>query len=247
MTNIYIDGSYLERNSEWHVADSPWKAAQIQRMINANGVRFNTCCEVGCGAGEVLKNLKGMSSAGQRFHGFEISPHAYDRCRGLTTENLEFHFGDLLSTTEQFDLVLAIDVFEHVDDYLGFLAKLRDHGRAFIFHIPLDLSVQSVFRSRPILTARQTVGHLHYFTKETALASLEYAGYRILDHFYTASDLELPHRGWKANAMKLPRSVLFRMNQDLSVRLLGGYSLLVYASNGTESADGLGLTHQAGE
>lgn len=245
MANIYIDGSYLQKNSEWHVADSPWKAAQIRRMIDENSLRFDTCCEVGCGAGEVLKNLKEMSSIGPRFYGFEISPQAYDRCQRLRSENLEFQLGDLLTSTEKFDLVLAIDVFEHVDDYLGFLAKLREHGRAFIFHIPLDISVQSVFRSRPILTARRNVGHLHYFTKETALASLEYAGYRILDRFYTASDVELSHRGWKANLMKLPRAVLFRMNQDLSVRLLGGYSLLVLAVSGTESTDRSAQVHHS--
>ena len=98
-----------------------------------------------------------------------------------------------------------------------------------IFHIPLDLSVQTVLRSSPIIKARQSVGHIHYFTKETALETLKDTGYEIVDYFYTGGSLELPNRGWKANVLRFPRKLAFSVNKDLAVRLLGGYSLLVLA------------------
>jgi hypothetical protein len=54
-------------------------------------------------------------------------------------------------------------------------------------------------------------------------------GYEVIDWFYTRGSLELPNRGWKANLLSLPRKLLFFIHQDLAVRVLGGFSLLVLA------------------
>jgi len=97
-----------------------------------------------------------------------------------------------------------------------------------IFHIPLDLSVQWLWRCTPIMREREHAGHLHYFTRETALATLEYAGYEVLSWSYTPGAIANP-RSLKAKLASRPRRLLFTLNQDLVVRVLGGYSLLVLA------------------
>jgi hypothetical protein len=76
---------------------------------------------------------------------------------------------------------------------------------------------------------RTKLGHIHYFTKETALAALKDAEYRIVDCFYTNISLEFSKYGWKNRLMNLPRKLLFAIHQDLAVRILGGFSLLVLA------------------
>jgi hypothetical protein len=226
---IYADGTYLENNRGWHVQDSPWKATQIQMLLERNALRPATLCEVGCGAGEILSRLSEAFPA-CRFHGYEVSAQAFALCRQRSSERLSFKLADLLEDdVPPFDVLMAIDVFEHVEDYLGFLRRLKSKGRYKVFHIPLDLSVQSVLRAAPLGKVRRSVGHLHYFTKETALATLEHAGYEIVDHFYTATAIDLPNRGWKANLMKLPRRMLYRLNPDWAARLFGGYSLMVLA------------------
>lgn len=53
----------------------------------------------------------------------------------------------LQETDVSWDLVLVLDVFEHVDDYLGFLRGLSRIARNIIFHIPLDISVMRVLAS----------------------------------------------------------------------------------------------------
>lgn len=228
---IYVDGAYLAKNPTWHAEDSPWKARQISRILDKNQIKPSSVCEVGCGAGEILHCLAEAADSPCDFIGYEISPAAFEMCRRNAGKNLQFHLKDLLSDKDaNFDVVMAIDVFEHVEDYIGFLRKLRVKGRYKIFHIPLDLSVQTVLRGSPLLKRRQEIGHLHYFTKETALASLRDAGYEIVDSFYTKSTLELPGRGWRATVMMLPRNLLFSLHQDLAVRILGGYSLLVLAT-----------------
>ncbi len=55
---IYTSGEYLEKNPNWHVEESPWKAKQVTRMTTRNHVVPKTICEVGCGAGEVLRQLQ---------------------------------------------------------------------------------------------------------------------------------------------------------------------------------------------
>ena len=230
MTPMYEDGTYFDSNPSWHEEDSPWKARMITKMLDKNHLKPRTVAEIGCGAGEILNQLQAALPEETRFWGYEISPQAYELCQRKANERLIFRKEDMLEDHQaNFDLLLVIDVFEHVDDYLGFLKKLKSKSEYKIFHIPLDLSVQSVFRASPILYARKTVGHLHYFTKETAIESLKDAGYEILDHFHTAGSLELPNRGWKAGILKLPRQVAFSLSPDLAARILGGFSLLVLA------------------
>lgn len=226
--NIYEDGTYLANNPTWGEQDSPWKAGNIERLLKKNDIHPSTVCEVGCGAGAILSCLASRYDK-TLFSGYEISPHALEMCKRRTSHNLRYFHKDLLDDSETgFDVVMAIDVFEHVEDYFGFLRGLREKGTYKVFHIPLDLSVQWVLRSSPITKTRLSVGHLHHFTKETALATLEETGYEVLDYFYTNAS-ELPNRGWKADLLKIPRNLLFSLNQDLTVRVLGGFSLMVLA------------------
>ncbi len=226
----YRDGTYLADNPTWHEEDSAWKATQIQRLLQANAVDPATVCEIGCGAGEVLTRLASFYDSDVVFSGYEISPQAFEICRHKEASNVRFYHGDALTLRDaSFDVVMAIDVVEHVEGHLEFLRQIRTRGTYKVFHIPLDLSVQTVLRVSPLLRYRATVGHIHYFVKETALAALADTGYEIINYFYTAGALDLPHGSRKARALRLPRRMLFSLNQDLTVRLLGGFSLLVLA------------------
>jgi hypothetical protein len=127
----------------------------------------------------------------------------------------------------RFDLVLLVDVFEHVEDCFGFLRELRGRGRREILHIPLDLCAQHVLRGRPLMNKRRKVGHLHYFTKDTALATLEETGREVVAWSYTAHGIELPAGSRRARVMRVARRLLDRVSRDWAARALGGYSLLV--------------------
>lgn len=60
-----------------------------------------------------------------------------------------------------------------------------------ILHIPLDLSVQTVLRKNGLVKRRDLYAHLHYFTKDIALRTLDELGYDVLDYFYTPRSNEL--------------------------------------------------------
>ena len=233
MSDIYSTGKYLENNPGWHAGDSPWKAAQILKMMRKHDLQPATICEVGCGAGEILSRLH-EELRGALFHGYEVSPQAYEFCLTRQKEGLQFTRGDLLETQEKFDLLLCIDVFEHIPNYFSFLEQLRGHAGLFIFHIPLDLSLLSILRPARLEQVRYGVGHLHTFTYETALAVLKDTGYEVMDSFFTAGGMELEKNQRRVRTVlaNLPRRVIGIFSQRAAARLLGGYSLLVLAKRG---------------
>lgn len=229
-SSLYTDGRYESLNPTWHVRDSPWKAGNILRMLSTNGVTPSTICEVGCGAGAILQRLQKTMPGPATFTGYEISPYAYELSKARESERLRFKMGDILDEADaHYDLILMIDLIEHVEDLYGFLRKIREHGEMFVFHIPLDLSVQGLVRAKPLLEARESVGHIHYFYKDTALAVLQESGYDIIDWFYTPGALELTISSLRQRVANGPRKVLYRLHKDLAVRILGGYSLMVLA------------------
>ena len=228
-SSIYTDGTYLRKNPECHSGDSAWKARHIATMLERHGIVPQTVCEIGCGAGEILRSLSTQLEPSTRFFGYEISQDAYSICSKNEGGRFTFRLANLLDEDVHFDVAMAIDVFEHVEDYFGFLRKLRTKAQYKIFHIPLELSAQEVLRGRPLINARKSVGHIHHFSKDTAIATLEDCGYRVRDHFYTSGRTELGGLGWKSQLLRIPRHALYSWSPDAAARVLGGYSLLVLA------------------
>jgi len=227
--NVYTDGEYLEKNPNWFVEESPFKVRQILRMMEKNRLQPKRICEVGCGAGEVLKLLQEKMDVACRFWGYDISPQALEMCKSRANERLQFKLADISQEEGTFfDVMLVLDVIEHLEDYFGFLNRIRSKSDLKMFHIPLDLSVQAVLRRRGLLKRRELFGHIQYFTKETALQTLRDVGYEILDYFYTPRSIELGDELLK-RIVRLPRKMCFGIHKDLTVRILGGYSLLVLA------------------
>jgi 2-polyprenyl-3-methyl-5-hydroxy-6-metoxy-1,4-benzoquinol methylase len=220
------NSDYLKKNPTWHMEDSPWKARQVLKMLSRNPIECQTIVEVGCGAGEILNQLHAALPKSVVFTGYDISPDCINLAKKKEKDRLQFRYEDFLETDEHVDLLLMIDVFEHVSDYLGFLKLCKNKARHTIFHIPLDLSAQAILRNK-LISKRMTVGHLHYFTKETALASLMDAGYEIIDFFYTAGSVDFPPKTLQSQLAFLPRKIMFKINEDLAVKLFGGYSLMV--------------------
>ncbi len=225
---LYTSGSYLEKNPSWHVEESPWKAVQVLRMLARNQLHPRTICEVGCGVGEVLNQLQGQMEETCQFWGYDISPQAIALAQSRANERLHFKQADQgKERSVSFDLILMLDVVEHVENPFDFLRALTPVGDYFIMHIPLDLSVQSVLRRNGLLYVREAYGHLHYYTKDLALQMLKETGYEVLDHFYTARSLDQPTHVLKRKLLRQPRKLLYRLNPDMAARVLGGWSLLV--------------------
>jgi SAM-dependent methyltransferase len=226
----YESGDYLANNPTWDEEDSEWKANQVLKVFDRNHLVPKSIVEVGCGAGGVLALLHNALPEIQ-YSGFDIAPDASQFWKKHASKKIEFLVGDFLqSQTTHFDVLLLLDVIEHVANPFEFLSSLRGRADYYVFHIPLDLSAISVARETPLLLVRQKVGHIHYFTKGLALSLLEECGYQLIDWSYTGASLTAPQSTWKGLLARLPRRLIFGINRDLGVRLLGGDTLMVLAN-----------------
>ena len=200
---------------------------QVMRMLQKHCLQPSRLVEVGCGAGGILECLHRQLVPQPDCVGYEISPQAFSMAHQREARGLHYRYGDPVTEVDPYDVLLAMDVFEHVEDYLGFIRGLQPLARWKLFHIPLDLSVLSVAKPIYLTMARQQVGHLHYFTRETALASLEQAGLKVKDWFFTSVELDQGVHGRKR--LQALRKLLFAINADLAALWLGGFSPLVLA------------------
>ncbi len=231
VATIYSDGTYAEQNQALGDDNAAWKAGNIMAMLRLRNLQPKSILEVGCGGGGILVELQKQLGADVTFMGYEPMPEAFEKASGRSNERLHFKKTTVGDAPEAvFDLVLCLDVFEHVEDYFKFLRELRRHGKQFIFHIPLDMNTQMVARETPIKRVRQEVGHIHYFSKYTALATLEYCGYKI-DHWFFTKSWTSAYRSLFARLATIPRRFFFSFAPEWTARLLGGLPLLVLAES----------------
>jgi SAM-dependent methyltransferase len=223
--NRYTNGNYLINNSTWHAEDSLWKSKQILQLLKYNNMIPSTICEVGCGAGQILLELS-KELEDTKFFGFEISPQAYALCKVNLSANIKYYCDDFFTYNQHYECILCIDVFEHIEDYFNFLRKLKNSASNHIFHIPLDISILGILKNS-ILQKRQELGHLHYFNTATALETLKDCGFEILDYKYTTPFFDFKSKTFKSYLLNIIRKILYKINPNLMVNLLGGCSLIV--------------------
>jgi SAM-dependent methyltransferase len=225
----YLSDDYLKHNPTWDQEDSPWKARLVAEILGRNRISPTSICDVGCGAGLVLSELRRLNSQVDLF-GFDIAPALPEFWRQHEGQSIHFQLGDFAEVNrKRYSVVLLLDVIEHVVDPFTFLSRLRPAADYFVFIIPLDLSAFTVVRERPLLRQRREVGHIHSFTKNLALSLLAESGYSVIDARYTGAAFHAPRRTWKTRVAGLPRRLVRIPSADLGVRLLGGETLLVLA------------------
>ncbi len=145
--------------------------------------------EIGSATGYMTRVL--AESQGCRVTGFELSPVMAEEARPYLHElivgDLE-NQEDLARIDGQFDVVLLADVLEHLAEPLQPLRNLRENlrpGGRLIASIP-NVAHWSVRRA--LLAGRWDLAdrgimdrtHLRWYTRQTAMALLKSAGYRVV-------------------------------------------------------------------
>lgn len=229
--DIYVNGEYFSNNPDWDIADADWKTDVIADLLKRNKVNPKQVIEVGCGAGENLVELLKKDNRIEKLTGYDISPQAIGLAVKKATDKISFFNEDIAAKENvHADLMLVIDVVEHVDDYYGFLRKLKAKSDCFVFHIPLDISCRTVMKPHVLLQQRQSVGHIHYYTKEMVEWALRDTGYEIIDWVYTKPVVDVqPADSVKRFIKKILRNISFAINKNWSAKKWGGYSMMILA------------------
>jgi SAM-dependent methyltransferase len=225
----YLNGDYAQKNPDWDSADASWKADKLHQLLAAHDCLPSSIVEIGCGSGAILAALRRYYPQ-VSLAGFDIAPEASRFWSDSSVRGIRFELADYLSLDEPVpDLILVLDVLEHLGNPWEFLARLRHRSKLVAIHFPLDLSAVSVLRESPLLQVRDKVGHLHYFTRGLALSLLEESGFEIVEARYTGAALDAPQRSFKTRVAGWARRLAYAVDRDFGARLLGGETLMVLA------------------
>lgn len=231
MKNIYNNNTYLNNNPTWHEEDAPFKVSKIITLLERNPITFQTVSEIGCGSGEILVQLEPKLHNVTNFFGYDISKDAINIAKKKETDKIKFEVKNIASKNENcfYDLLLVIDVIEHIDNYFEFLDEIVSKGKYTIFHIPLDMCVWSLFREKMLIESKKRVGHIHNFTEEFIKDILSDYGFETVDQIYTPPTFE--RLSFKQRVVNIVRKVIFKIDKKFCTKTLGGYSILLLTKN----------------
>jgi SAM-dependent methyltransferase len=232
MQDIYNDSTYLKSNPEWHEEDALFKSEKILKLLEKIPGAFQTIAEAGCGSGQILVELSKKLPDIIKFYGFDISNDAIAIAKKKETARIKIEQKDFAGDEAEnyfFDVLLVIDVIEHVENYFKFLDGIAKKGKYTIFHIPLDMSLWSLFREKMLIESKERVGHIHHFTEDFIKSILADHGFKIIDQIYTEPSFEV--KSFKQGGINNIRKLLFAINKKFASKTLGGYSILLLTEN----------------
>jgi hypothetical protein len=180
--DIYNDGTYLQNNPDAHVSDSFFKFTQLLPLLEKipTPKKSFSILDIGGGAG-VLGHLVSLY-----FHhrGLNVRTTAADiSIDMLKLQKINNPFiteivaGDTVAAVAgdaQFDLTLAIDVFEHMPDYHPALQAIQKGSTWLVCNMPIERNLFDILRNiymqnRYYAEQTRSIGHLHFFSYQRHL------------------------------------------------------------------------------
>lgn len=230
---LYLKGNFFNKSTG--SLDAEFKVEQIRQILElhkdiipSKNLRI---ADVGCGSGKTTYLLKPMLEKVTRMpstvDGYDIHPYM---SQISDIEGVRFVSGDFCHIADGvYDLVVLLDVFEHVSDPVSFIRQLSLMTNLIVFHIPLDDSIFSWIRG----LQRQNLvypGHLIVLDAASAINLLTMAGLRVIDFEFSPSFLSPSGKMTHLQKLMVPfRALMFRINPYLAQKIFAGISLTVLA------------------
>lgn len=178
----------------WRSLTALHKADNVEKLCGS--LPHDTILEVGAGDGAVLEVLR-THGFGQDWQALEISESAVSLLNAKGFPSQVFDGGNLPQADKSFDLVILSHVVEHLEHPRMLLHEAGRVGR----HVCVEVPVEDTFRLKDEHVFR-SVGHLNYFTPQTARMLLLSVGYDLI-----GTRLDNPSRehisfnraGWKGS------------------------------------------------
>lgn len=164
---------YAVENSHWWFVS---RRRLMVELIKSFNMKNPEILDVGCGTGGNLKALDGVGST----CGTDISPRALEFCRMNGFGNvMESGIEEIPLKDGIFDIIVCLDVLEHLDNPLTGLGELRrvlkDDGR-IIVTVP---AFTSLWGQHDI-----ALGHLRRYRRRTLTRILEESDFQVLKMSY---------------------------------------------------------------
>lgn len=244
--DFYTSGDYWKKNPTLHEEAAEWKFGTIRPLLDrfaaAAGRREASILDVGGGTGLILKlaeaHLRGKGIAVRKTL-LDLSPQSLELQRRNHPDAVAVVAGSIAATPfgeRQFDLVMMIDVLEHVPQPERALAEVKRISRYALLKVPLEdnltlkllnLATLGSFRRRVTLG---TLGHVNCYSARTLTAQCERAGARLLEFRYTNAHDYLLHTPEQCRSLAHRivfgcGAALFRWSPALAARVFNDFAV----------------------
>jgi len=175
MGDIYNDNTYISNNPNLHREDSDFKFDQIARLFEVYPLPETKVkiLDVGGGAGDLgYKVAEYFVSQGLsvEFVALDLSSEMLSvqaKCNPHIDRTLNCSIQDC--PEDGFDIVLMIDVIEHVPEKDAVARRLNEISKFIVYNIPIEINAVDLIRNVKMggrLYAEQTrsIGHVHFFS-----------------------------------------------------------------------------------
>ncbi|PIP61135.1 hypothetical protein COW99_05950 [Candidatus Roizmanbacteria bacterium CG22_combo_CG10-13_8_21_14_all_38_20] len=219
---------YIRKNPGLHIEDSEFKAAEILHILPSN-ITVNSLLDVACGAGKISLIL-GSKLSIEKIVGIDISKTIIEKARELDTKHeVTWKVTDIFSYRPKsiFDLIICIDIVEHIKNDYKFLQKLGDLGNRVVVKAPIEDSLFYKFLKKAKIFdgwkfTENKFGHLHHYGEGSLDKLISRAGWKIV-RSSTAYVPKRPKLKWKIiGTITYPLRVF---DNKHILRLFGGYKM----------------------
>lgn len=249
--DMYKSGEYALHNPTWHKEDAKWKADKIGKLIGDDFLNQFTSgldvIDIGCGTGDILK----LVTTDLKIKNIDVNPIGYDLSSDIINQ-AKSNFPQANFLPKSFNrnnykkqsgatLVFLIDILEHIQDPAQLLEEVRQSCDYAVCHIPLENNFEVNIRGKK-KHFTNTVGHINFYDKNSALRLFEDCGFNVKKLIYTCSDVSAEYKlsSLPRRLIAQPlRKVFFRYFPQFTASVLGNCSLMVLLEPEGKIKDGI--------
>ena len=232
MTDIYNDNSYLEKNPSLHTEDSKFKFQNIKRFLSSIEVKNNRIkiLDIGGGAGIIGKLVLEYFQES----GIVVSFHSLD----LSTQMLKIQLKNnpqikkIINCSinecpkSNYDLVLMIDVIEHIEEKEDSAKILNKLGKNIIYNIPIEINFFDILKYlksffRYYKRQKKRWGHIHFFSFTSSQSFLK-RHYKIIDSYFQPYCFHYRYSD-NESYLKLRRDFLWKIELKISCWIFNNF------------------------
>lgn len=198
--NIYTTNEYIRKNPTIHEEDSVWKVEKIIPLVDIFlrdiAKKEIKILDVGGGAGLILKEIsahirkKGIK---EKKYSLDLSPGMLKIQKKNNPDIIKLLNEDIKKTSlknKEIDLVLMIDVLEHIPNPEKALKELRRISKFVIFKVPLGdnlwhNTINTITRGKLRKEAGDKLGHVNFYNYNLLKKQIEKVNGRVIYSTFT--------------------------------------------------------------
>lgn len=253
-TDPYVDDKYWAKNQNFFEIDTLFKVNKIIPFIEIALKEINkdeiNILDVGGGSGLILMHIARYIESSHQIRvnkfALDLSPKALKIQKNNNPDLLKTLKEDISQCSlknGEIDIVLMIDVLEHVPDTRKTLSELQRISSFTIFKVPIENTISfkviNLFSGNKYKKKINDMGHIHIFSEKKLLIEIKKSYGTIIDYYYTNIFYELYKRGKDSSGNKISffkkiiyyfSSIIFKISPKISSAILTDY-IMVIAKN----------------